>query len=304
MLVDGKYHIASLVAVFLALGLGVLIGITAFRDDTLVRRQESIIANLEKQFATLESERRALQEQIDSLQERNAQYAAFAEGAREFFVGGQLEGRKLALVVSDQVGSQAEKAILKLLADAKAHVSGIWYLQGDWISDDWKHRAELERFADQLSWPAGRFKQRLAAGLARQLIVAPESDVVTQLEEWDVVAPQGLTGDPSDTAVFLGPQTAWEGSQHRAQLAIMDAVSDLEAGVVAVNSDSWAQTPEELEKREIPTVEGVTDEVGQVVFVQTVAKIEPPPVTYQAVGAGGQQGVSAGIESLSKGEGD
>ena len=52
-MIDLKYHIASIVAVFLALGLGVIIGSTIVGDDLLVDQQQKLIERLEEQFYTL-----------------------------------------------------------------------------------------------------------------------------------------------------------------------------------------------------------------------------------------------------------
>ena len=45
-MIDIRYHIASIVAVFLALGLGVLIGSTIVGDDLLVDQQKKLLDRL------------------------------------------------------------------------------------------------------------------------------------------------------------------------------------------------------------------------------------------------------------------
>jgi len=57
MILDIRYHIASLVAVFLALGLGILIGASLLDEGRLVESQEKLIVGLEKRFDTLQAER-------------------------------------------------------------------------------------------------------------------------------------------------------------------------------------------------------------------------------------------------------
>ena len=49
-----RYHVASLVAVFFSLVLGMLIGSALFQNDGLVQEQGHIIADLENRFKALE----------------------------------------------------------------------------------------------------------------------------------------------------------------------------------------------------------------------------------------------------------
>ncbi|HHY40177.1 MAG TPA: copper transporter, partial [Syntrophaceticus sp.] len=55
-MVDIIYHIASLAAVFLALGLGILIGTSMISSDAINEQQKKMIEGLEKEFAVLREE--------------------------------------------------------------------------------------------------------------------------------------------------------------------------------------------------------------------------------------------------------
>ena len=72
MIIDLRYHVFSLAAVFLALGLGIAIGSALPGTDTLLREQEKVITRLEEEFAQLRSERRALEEMVAEKEEELA----------------------------------------------------------------------------------------------------------------------------------------------------------------------------------------------------------------------------------------
>lgn len=82
MIIDLRYHIFSLAAVFLALGLGIAIGSALPGADTLLREQEKVITRLEKEFAQLRSERRALEEMVA---EKEKELAVMERFHREIF---------------------------------------------------------------------------------------------------------------------------------------------------------------------------------------------------------------------------
>lgn len=257
----------------MALGLGVLIGITAFRDDALIKRQETIIARLEKQFLQLQSERKMLQAHVSSLEEKNSKYAAFIQAARKLLISGRLQRHNVALVVCGPRQPKAEANVTHLLAEAGAKVAGIWYLADSWVKQDWTYRREVDPYAEELGWPEGRWTSRLAAGLARQMALQPESDIVSQLENWGVVSAKGLTGEGVDTVVFLGNHQTWTPSSRykQVQLEVMDALLDLGVVVAAVRAEPWEPVPDELKKRSVATVGQIDSEIGQVLLIQAIS---------------------------------
>ena len=56
MIFDIKYHIASLVAIFLALGIGILIGTSMIGSDAITKQQKNMIEGIEKEFTILREE--------------------------------------------------------------------------------------------------------------------------------------------------------------------------------------------------------------------------------------------------------
>ena len=100
MIIDFRYHIASLVAVFLALGIGVMIGSLVVGDGfvkSIVSEQEYIVQRLEQDYDALKNEARLSREKTAALQETVDLYQRFA---REFFpyvIEGRLQGVKITV---------------------------------------------------------------------------------------------------------------------------------------------------------------------------------------------------------------
>jgi hypothetical protein len=87
---SGRYHAASLAAVFIALAIGILIGI-GLADDVV----SSASQELEN---SLRDERDAARDQAADLQEQLDQELQFSEDATRALIGGRLKGRSVALV--------------------------------------------------------------------------------------------------------------------------------------------------------------------------------------------------------------
>ena len=73
-MISFRYHIVSIIAVFLALALGIVVGTTALNGP--------ITSNLRSEVDTLRKDRTSLSSQINALQKQVSDAAQFASKAR------------------------------------------------------------------------------------------------------------------------------------------------------------------------------------------------------------------------------
>lgn len=92
-MVSFRFHLVSLVGVFLALGLGVLTGTTVLN--------RGIVAQLERQTEDLSGQADALREEVDDLQAERDVWAAFGEEAMGPLLAGRLDGARVLMVAQD-----------------------------------------------------------------------------------------------------------------------------------------------------------------------------------------------------------
>ena len=89
-MIDFRYHLISIIAVILALGLGILMGSTVL-DDRFVQ-------HLENQVESFDKRNDGLQEQIDVLEDRADASRDFAQQAAPWLLRERLEGRAIVLI--------------------------------------------------------------------------------------------------------------------------------------------------------------------------------------------------------------
>ena len=118
-----RYHVASLLAVFFSLILGILIGGAVFPDHSLVEEQALLISELEERFRENRAQLAALQAELD-LSSR-----AWLE-LKESISRGRLTGRPVVVVgegksslasVLEQAGAQVEMVGLERLGQMDFH---------------------------------------------------------------------------------------------------------------------------------------------------------------------------------------
>ncbi|HBQ85935.1 MAG TPA: copper transporter, partial [Syntrophomonas sp.] len=99
-MIDLRYHIASLVAIFLALGLGVLIGSTMVSDDVMVAQQQKMIDRLEEQFYALRDKENTLVAENEKSKKIIDNYENFSQSILPQLVTGRLVGTQVAVMVT------------------------------------------------------------------------------------------------------------------------------------------------------------------------------------------------------------
>lgn len=98
MVVDLRYHVASLVAVFLALGLGVLVGASLFGDVQGSVLQEQLLAAVEREMELLRADRRRMASELESVTSERDLYIDVTTELTAALMRDSLLGKSLALI--------------------------------------------------------------------------------------------------------------------------------------------------------------------------------------------------------------
>jgi Copper transport outer membrane protein, MctB len=114
---DLRYHLASLTAVFVALVLGILIGIGLSTTDTV---RESDLQNLERDVARLERERDAANARAAQLSLLQEETATFIEESYPALMHNRLSGKRFALVFAGSVDDRVRRSVEHTLEEAGA----------------------------------------------------------------------------------------------------------------------------------------------------------------------------------------
>ena len=112
---DLRYHVASLTAVFVALVIGILVGV-GLSGKGFVNDAER--ANLTRQIADLRQERDAAQQSLESASRVEQALNDFAEGAYPAVVPGRLRGQRIAVLFVGPIDRGVSFAVGKAVRDA------------------------------------------------------------------------------------------------------------------------------------------------------------------------------------------
>jgi len=118
--IDLKYHLLTLIAVFLALAVGVVVGTVLPGPELVFGEQQTVIADLKATFDELKSEASARQAELELLRREKLAAEELGRCALPLLVAGRLSGKKVGLIVpSYEASIVAEVRSLLTLAGAE-----------------------------------------------------------------------------------------------------------------------------------------------------------------------------------------
>jgi Copper transport outer membrane protein, MctB len=120
-MINFRFHIVSLIAVFLALALGIVMGATVV-NRAIVDRLNDRIDTVEKNANARRAESNELRGQVGQLQ-------GYIDSTKDFAVTGRLNGVTLATIATRGVDDEAVKQTVELAQRAGARAPGILWLE-------------------------------------------------------------------------------------------------------------------------------------------------------------------------------
>lgn len=201
MPLDFRYYISSLAAIFLALGIGIVIGGALMNTGHLSERQEQLIINLEREFDQLRTDKKNLQ---TGLMEREMELEVLRQFNREvlpLMVGGLLQDRKIGIIKTNPtVPTALVSGLTSILKLAGAQVPKVVDFKV------WPNlAAENKVLAARLGFEGDAlWLNHLLATLATEVISGQEGTLLATLQANSLIEVNAGGQTPLDTLILLG----------------------------------------------------------------------------------------------------
>ncbi|GAB6937435.1 copper transporter [Isoptericola variabilis] len=319
-MIDFRYHLVSLISVFLALAVGIILGAGPL--------QGTLGDQLTEQVDTLRTERNELRDELVQAQATSQDQRRFIESAGDQLVAGSLAGLNVAVVEVDEVSDASRKAVLDELEAADGTVVAQERLAASWTSADELTMREtvadglreklptdaVEGVIDDESGTADLLAASLTVALTDTAPAEPGSFSDAALEQQHLLEQVGLVeqiaepSSPADAILLLSGGDTGDGDQSETQDADpeqigMNALAALAgtsaeiagtsvvAGPTTQDGDLVAtvRADDELADK-VSTVSGVEQTTGQIVV--------PLAIAAQEAGAVDQYGFEDGASVL------
>ncbi len=264
MIIDYKYHIASLVAVFLALGVGILIGSTILGNDALIDYQKQVTNGLENQLQTLRETNETVQARANTLETDANMHKEFEKQVLPLLTAGKLTGKTFAIVELNNFGFPPE--LSEVIKNAGGRVSSITSVNA--IDDEKQIITTLQQ---ELVWPiatSDELYKRLGIEIANSLTTGENEAVTSYLVERELLKTNGEYGIPVDGLIIAGGSYSEEDRNMQADISLIDYFKNLNIPVVGVEeTDVISSSMKEYQHKHISTVDNIDTAPGQMAMV-------------------------------------
>lgn len=119
---DLRYHLISLISVFLALAIGILLGVAMSDRGIISDRLQVEVTNVRNQLNKQQTEIDEREAEIDLLRRRTTRDQQLSEDMAQSMISGKLKGENIAVVAGPWSG-QGARSVEAALAEAGANVT-------------------------------------------------------------------------------------------------------------------------------------------------------------------------------------
>ncbi len=244
-MIDFRYHIVSLISVFLALAVGIALGAGPL--------EETIGQSLTGQVEVLREDRDALRAELEDAQSSLDRQSAYLGGAAPLLLEGRLADRRVAVISLGAVEEDARVGVEEKLTTAGATVSARVQVTDLWTDPS------VQSFREGLAETAATLLGPAAGADATDQVALAEA-LVRGLTDADPAAPDRLSTDAGTLLELLS-------TGESELVTLLDPVAAPADAIVVLAAE--AQDPEQVPEGEEPT--GAETEAAQQAVADHVA---------------------------------
>jgi len=258
---DLRYHVASLAAVFLALVIGILVGvgISGPVDNEKTNLLEEQVANLQKQLD------QSSQQSTDVKRERQAAQT-FISTTYPAMVHNRLHGRQIAVVFIGSVDRGTRSAVSRALTDAGALQLRLRALKVPIDVSQIEGALSAQPAAAGLT---GRSRlENLGRALGQELVLGGETPLWDSLTEALVEERHGVGKTPADGVVLVRTVAPQRAATSRFLVGFYSGLASANAPAVGVEQTDAAHSAiAAYRKAGLSTVDDIDTAVGRLALV-------------------------------------
>jgi hypothetical protein len=260
---DLRYHVASLAAVFVALVLGIFVGVGLSGKGFVSDAERE---NLQASIDALRAERDSAVARAAGADLRSGELDAFARTTYPGLVGGMLSGRRIGVVFVGSVDQGLAGEIRRTVSDAGGRIVRMRALRVP-LDPEAVDKA-LRGDADTRDLASADRRSRLGTTIAREFVAGGQTPVLDRLSSVLVEEQLGLSKAPLDAVVVARPARPQQGETE-------DFLSGLYSGLASASVPSVGVEDSTAQPSAVPpfragglaTVDAIDTAVGQVALV-------------------------------------
>ena len=273
MIIDLKYHIASLVAVFLALGIGIFIGSAMLGNDVndvIVQQQNKMFENLKTDLDQMRKDNKSARDEIATYETSLSIGKQFEEQLLPIMISKKLVGKQVAIIETNNYGFHEDW--INTLKSAGARVNSITTVLDGFNLKSENTRKEISTKLMLNDTSETAVSKEVAREIAIGVISAQNIENLHYFEQLGMIKTSGDYGVPVNTVIFVGGSQADLGQRcANLDLPMMNYFLAQSIPVYGVEtSDVEYSYMNQYQKLKVSTIDNVDMTPGQLSLVMAV----------------------------------
>ena len=260
---DFRYHVASLIAVFIALVIGILVGVGLSGKGFVSDAERK---NLENRISELTNDRNTARTQLAEVTRRQAATVHYADQTYLALVRGRLEKKRIAVVFLGSVDQTVDTAVTQAVRAAGGRVLRLRALRIP-IDDKAIERIVAKRPA--LETYAGSARVRdLGHDLGLELASGGKTPLLDALGDVLLEEREGGGKPPVDGIIVSRPAPPQQGPTHEFLMGLYSGLAD--AGIPAVGVERSTRATSAIKafsRGGLSTVDSIETSAGRLALV-------------------------------------
>ncbi len=264
MTINLKYYIITIAAIFLAIGIGISIGIMLDGQGFIVDQQKQLVNQLENKFNEFKTKQDSLQERIDLLTQEKEKNAKFMDTFYPEIIKNKLNHLNVVIIETntDYAYSGLTDAFVKAGASNVASI----LIQDPFLLEDENIAAQVCKDLNLTGNKKEEIEKQLIRSFCNAVINGKNSEVINYLKDKKMIDYVGDFMPPVNYVVIAGGSTNSKRSTlNRIDIPIIHYIKNNNIPVVAVEQlgVAYSNIPD-YKKLRISTVDDVDTIIGKV----------------------------------------
>lgn len=260
-MIDYKYHVTSLVAIFLALGVGILIGSMALSNEFIGSQQDALINRLEEDFQQLRMQNGLTRSELAAANDTVEVYKKICQDMMPALIKEKLQNYRVVVIQTNNSCSLDD--IISPLETAGAEIEAVVSVLSDF---------SLANVSTSLTFPGSGEDSQVLDMLGEAILFGDENGLIADLAKRKLVKISGITGNSIDAVIFAGGSEMDMGEQAKwLDLSLTDFFLNNNVNVIGVESSTVAYSyMSYYQTKPIVTIDNIESIPGQVSLVYSV----------------------------------
>jgi hypothetical protein len=257
---DIRYHIASLVAVFLALTVGILLGSVIVDKGVLVEQQKALVEGLEARLNDLQEKNGILTQENNSLKKFQEETLSVIQN--------KLVQKKITVVVTGDIPEEDQNNLLQTLDQARASTSLIVVNMHSKVLNKSGLRKKVSSFFPETDLSKDELWTKVLERMAAEVATPSDKSFLAELSNLELIELRGTDNLPADQVVFFGGAQAKKSKVDEIDIPLIQQLKGLGMRVIGVEeSEVKTSYIETYQKEEISTIDNVDQIAGKIALV-------------------------------------